>query len=106
MEGMTRTNELCTINASQVTVPLAIAEDVMYNVARVKIQFVTNMHVVSARVKIEYRIAMVNMRGLIPTVPGLLSVAYVNSFVTSVSLEETVKPLGGSGTENFTISTV
>jgi len=103
MEGMTRRNEVCSIKAGQVIIPFAIAEDVMYTVARVKTQFAKNIHVVRVSVKVEYRSAAINMRDLTVSEPS--PVAYVNSFTTSVSLEDTVKPLGGSGTENCTIST-
>lgn len=102
---MVKTNEVGSTGAGGVTVPLAIAEDVTYNVPRVNIQFAINMHVVSVSVKVEYRIATVTMRDLTCTVSGPLSVSYVNSFATSVSLEDTVKPLGGSGSENSTMST-
>lgn len=102
---MTRTIALCSIKAGQVTLPFFTAENVMYRDVRVKVQFVTDMHVVSASAKVECRTAMVNMRDLISTVLGPLSVAYVICFVVPVSLEDTMKPLGGSGTENRTILT-
>jgi hypothetical protein len=63
------------------------------------------MHAVSANARVEYRITTVNMRDLTSTVVGPLSVLHVNFFVTTVSREHTVKPSGGSGTENRAIST-
>lgn len=105
MEGMTRTIALCSIKTGQVTFPFLTAENVMNRDPSVKIQFATNMLVVSASVRVEYRTAMVNMRDLISTVLGPLSVAYVNSFVVPVSLEDMAKPLGESGAENRMILT-
>ena len=82
---MTRAIVQWSINADQVTLPFVIAEKVMYRDARVKTQFAVNMHAVSAKVKVEYRITTVNMRDLTSTVVGPLSVLRLNFFITSVS---------------------
>ena len=107
IERMTKAIVLWRIKAGQVTRPFLIAESVMYSDARVKAQFATNMHTVSARVKAEYWIVMVNARGLTCTISGPSTASYVNWFMTPASREEeeTVKPLGEPGTENWAIST-
>jgi len=102
---MTRAIVPWSINAGQVTLPFVMAENVMYRDAKVKTQFAVNMHAVSAKVRVEYRITMVNTRNLNSTVVGPSLVLHVNFFVTSVSWERMVKPWGDSGTENRVIST-
>ena len=82
---MTRTIVPWSINADQVTLPLIIAECAMYRDARVEAQVAANMHAVSVSARVEYLITMVNMRGLISTVAGPLSLSYVNLFATSIS---------------------
>ena len=82
---MTRTIVPWSIDVDQVTFPLVIAEYAMYRDARVEAQVATNMHAVSVSARVEYLITMVNMRDLISTVVGPLSVSYVNSFVMSIS---------------------
>lgn len=104
---MTKAIVLWSIKADQVTRPFLIAEKVMHSDARVKAQFAINMHAVSARVKAEHWIVIVNARGLTCIISEPLPTSYVNLFVTSTSWEEeeTVKPLGESGTENWAMLT-
>jgi len=103
--GMTRTIVPWSIDVDQVILPLVIAEYAIYRDARVETQVATNMHAVSVSARVEYLITMVNMRDLISTVFGPLSVSYVNFFMTSISREHKVKPSGGKRTENRVIST-
>jgi len=107
IERMTKSIVLWRIKAGQVTRPFLIAESVMYSDARVRAQFATNMHTVSARVKAEYWIVMVNARGLTCITSAPSPTSYVNRSVSSASWEkeETMKPLGESGTENCAMST-
>jgi len=91
---------LCRTKADQVTLPFVIAENVVYTDPKVRIQFATSMHVVSASVNVEYRIAIVRTRGLIPPMFGPLLV----SFATPASPEDTAKPSGGSDTKVTAIS--
>jgi len=77
----------------------------MYSDAKVKTQFAANIHVVSVRVRAEYRITTVNRRDLTSTVVGPLPASYVSRLSISVSVEHAVKPSGELGTVNRAIST-
>ena len=85
IERMTKSIVLWRIKAGQVTCPFLIAESVMCSDPRVKAQFATNVHMVSARVKAEYWIVMVNARGLTWIISEPSPASYMNRFVTSAS---------------------
>ena len=65
---------LCNITMAQLTTPLVIVEYVMYSDARIKTQLVANMPVVSASVRLEYRITTLNARALASTGSGPLTI--------------------------------
>jgi len=94
---------LCSIAMAKFAIPFVTVEYVTYSDAKVKAQVVANMPVVSANVRLEYRIATLRVRGF-PTASKPSSILCVEMVhvVTSASSRD---PLGLSKNENRAIST-